>query len=127
MRRWLSLAALCLSVAGYPFCTPISPQPQYRPPQNNLYDDIKTPLLILIGANDNETDPIQCATKAERLAAKGQPVSSHVYPGVTPALDDSRLTGQRTNGRDIYRYDKTATDDATERMRQFFGRYLKRP
>ncbi len=113
-------------IAVYPFCTPISNSPQYRLLQNNLYDDIKTPLLILIGADDNETDPIECAAKAGRLQSKGQPVAYHVYPGVTHAFDDVRFTGGRTNGRYLYRYDKAATDDAAERMRQFFGQYLKR-
>ena len=113
-------------IAVYPFCTPISNSPQYRAIQNNLYDDIKTPLLILIGAEDNETDPIQCAQKARYLEAEGQPVSHHVYPGVTHAFDDSRFAGRHTNGRYIYRYDKAATEDAADRMRQFFGQYLKR-
>lgn len=115
-------------VAVYPFCTPISPAPQYRALQNNLYDDIKTPLLILIGGDDNETDPVECAAKAGRLVAKGEPVSYHVYPGVTHSFDDRRLGDQQrvSRGRYIYRYDKAATDDAAERMRQFFGQYLKR-
>jgi dienelactone hydrolase len=114
-------------IAVYPFCTPISSSPQYRVIQNNLYDDIKTPLLILIGGDDNETDPIQCAAKASHLVAEGEPVSYHVYPGVTHAFDDSRFTGDRPQrGRYIYRYDKAATEDAADRMRQFFGQNLRR-
>lgn len=112
-------------IAAYPYCMPTTATEPYHSVQNNFYDDIGTPLLLLIGGADDETDPGQCVAQAQRLEARGEPVTYKLYPGVTHSFD---LTvaggGMRVRGH-LYRYDAAATADATKRMYAFFGKYLK--
>lgn len=112
-------------ISVYALCTPGKYGPAAFERSNNLLDDVSTPLLILIGGADDETDPIQCEAKARSLQAKGQPVSYKVYPGVTHAFDQVGAgSGTRVRGF-LYRYDEAATLDAGEQMKLFFGRHLK--
>lgn len=112
-------------IAAYPYCMATTTAEPFRSMQNNFYDDVGTPLLLLIGSADDETDPGQCVARAQSLQAGGEPVSYKLYPGVTHAFDQpSPRDGIRVRGH-FYRYDAAATEDATRRMDAFFGKYLK--
>ena len=110
-------------ISVYPYCVRRDAGRAARLVQYNLYDDIAVPLLILIGGADDHTDPLECAAKAQALAARGQPVSHKVYPNATHGFDQTSSVGQRIRGY-LYLYDKPATDDAAEEMRRFFQRHL---
>jgi dienelactone hydrolase len=113
------------SVAFYPYCTPLLLPPtipaSVQERTTNLYPDVDTPLLILIGDADDETPARQCAEPAQRLARFGRPVALHVYPGVTHAFDQASLGSEpwRSPRGYVYRYDPRATEDAAGRALAF--------
>ena len=117
------------AVALYPYCTPSGGQAgaQYRGVQDNLYDDITTPTLILIGDADNETPALLCGGKGQILAAKGEPISVVVLPGATHAFDLAELGGRglRKPEGPVYRYNPEATEKAGTLSREFFDKHLR--
>jgi dienelactone hydrolase len=78
-------------VALYPSC--VSPRPDWSAAAQerltNLYDDVDTPTLILVGEADQDTPSvgINCARAAERLRSAGRPVEVRLYPGAGHAFD----------------------------------------
>jgi dienelactone hydrolase len=118
------------AVALYPYCTSSGGQTaaQYRDVQNNLYDDITTPTLILVGEADNEAPALLCTVKTRRLAALGEPISVTVFPGATHAFDLAELGGRELRKPEgyVYRYNPEATAAAGTLSRDFFDRYLRR-
>ena len=106
-------------VAVYPSC--VHPQsdwpladPATRERQTNLYGDVETPTLILIG--DADVDPPgvarYCASRVAELRSAGRPVDIKVYPGAGHGFDQS------------FRYDKRTTEDAVKTSLAFYERHL---
>ena len=107
------------AVSFYPGCSG-------SPTQMDMYlsDDIDTPLLVLMGSEDNETPPSACVRRLESIARGGLPVAWHVYPGATHCWDCENLDGftKTVRGESItYRYNKEVHEDSAKRMFGFFG------
>lgn len=112
-------------VAFYPWC-----RGSYAA-QNNLYGDIVTPVLILVGSADDETPAAQCEDAVHALQATGKPVRIKVYPGATHVFDgvafgDKPFVNSYAGRTFVYRYDVTATADAEKEMKDFLARQLER-
>lgn len=108
-------------VSFYPGCSAI------RPATGNPYEavrpDIDTPLLVLMGEEDNETPPIDCTSRLEPLRVSGKPVEWHTYPAATHCWDCRNLDRFRKvdfRGTAVeYRYDKEASKDSARRLFEF--------
>lgn len=116
------------AVALYPYCTSSGGQfgaARYR--QDNLYDDITTPTLIVIGDVDNESPALLCTGKGQVLAAKGEPISVVVLPGATHAFDLAELGNRELRKPEgpVYRYNPEATEKAGTLSRDFFDKHLR--
>ena len=59
-------------ISVYPWCNQ-QVGTKYQDHQWNFYDDTDIPLLVLLGADDDEADPRSCIDKAKANAAKGLP------------------------------------------------------
>ena len=94
-------------------------------------DDIDLPVIAFLGAIDNEAPAKPCVEAAERLRAKGRPVSYKVYPDTTHSFDEPRwgTQGQQimhgTRGPFLYRFNPQARDDAWREMKTLFDAKLK--
>lgn len=67
---------LAFSVAFYPFCG------------FDLSEErLASPLLILVGSEDNWTPPAPCQREVAALAARGEPAEIEVYPGARHGFD----------------------------------------
>lgn len=113
-------------VAFYPGCFTI--RPKTVPAYEIVRPDIDRPLLVLMGAEDNETPPSDCVSRLEPLKAQGAPVEWHVYPNATHCWDCENLhnfskTDVRGN-RVTYRYDRDVTADSARRMFEFLDKAL---
>ena len=75
-------------ISVYPWCNQQGGR-AYQDHQWNFYNDTDIPLLVLLGADDDEADPRSCIDKAKKNAAKGMPVEFTVFPGTTHAFDHS--------------------------------------
>jgi dienelactone hydrolase len=121
-------ASFGATVALYPACTDSHPSlsPAARARLNNLYDDIDTPLLILVAGADDQAPPANCTEKAESLRRAGRPVSFKLYPGAPHAFDMTNVgtVGRRDAQGHFYRYDPEATADAAKVSLEFFDRNL---
>ena len=57
---------------------------------NNLYDDVDTPLLILVAGADDQAPPASCTEKAEALALPGHSArlrhDEHGHDGTREAI-----------------------------------------
>lgn len=79
------------AAAYYPVC--VSPRADWpaaaRERSNNLFDDIATPTLILMGADDTDTPNVaqNCANKVAYLAGRGRPITIHMYPNANHVFD----------------------------------------
>lgn len=114
------------AVAFYPGCFTIKPKtmPQYE----IVRPDIDRPLLVLMGADDNETPSPDCISRLEPIKAQGAPVEWHVYPNATHCWDCANLhnfskTDVRGN-RVTYLYDKEVTADSARRMFEFLEKAM---
>lgn len=58
------------------------------------------PLLVLIGSADDWTPAAPCAALAATVAARGEPMSIHTYPGAYHDFDNPALKRQRVR-RDV--------------------------
>lgn len=130
-KRWSGSGTFQAAVAFYPTCTGSHPNPQVRESQNNLYDDIHVPLLLLLGEADDESPATPCVEKAKLLQSKGQPVFWRLFPDATHGFDLAHL-GTRmlivdagVRGRFTYRYSPEVTAEAWNETRAFFAKYLK--
>lgn len=114
-------------VSFYPGCFHITP-PNGRPPYEILNNDIKHPLLMLMGEDDTETPAGECVPKLEAAKSAGAVVEWHVYPQTTHcwdcrALDGRSKTDWRGNRVD-YRFSPSATKDGRQRMFEFLKRMM---
>jgi dienelactone hydrolase len=113
-------------VSFYPGCFTL------RPANGNPYElirpDIGTPLLVLMGALDNETPAEECVQKLEPLRAGGAPIELHVFPDTTHCWDCKNLSGFTkidSRGNHVqYRYSEAVTIDAGKRMFAFLSARL---
>ena len=91
----------------------------------NFYDDISTPLLLLLGEEDDEARPDSCIPQARKNVARGQPVAWKLYPKATHAFDIANLAGEPITfqrGRFTYRGDAQITEQAWQEMKAFLER-----
>lgn len=103
-------------VSLYPWCNEQGGQ-GYQDHQWNFYDDTTTPLLVLLGADDQDADPRSCIEQGTKNAAKGMPVEYKVFTATTHAFDHSLMGdkpvvtqyGRRTVTQ---RYNKQAVDES---------------
>lgn len=115
-------------VSVYPWCNERTrgfPQDH----QWNFYDDTTTPLLVLLGADDDDSDPRSCIDAAKANAAKGLPVEYKVLPGTTHGFDHSLMADkpfvQQRFGRTItYRYNRESVEAAWKLTLDFLGRHF---
>lgn len=94
------------------------------------------PVLILIGADDDWTDPRQCEALAERQRARGADVTLVVYPGAVHYFDVEAQPRvflaevENRNAKDgsccgaTVGFDAAANADAHRRIGEFFARHL---
>ena len=94
------------------------------------------PVLILIGGDDDWTNPEACRTLAVRQRAKGADVTTVVYPGAVhyfdvegqprvflPEVENRNAKGGGCCGATVG-YDPAASADAHRRVADFFARHL---
>jgi dienelactone hydrolase len=116
----------------YPGCGSDSPNPAAQATYK-WGDDIITPVMLLLGAIDDESPPQFCTGKADRLRARGQPILYKVYANTTHSFDSpiwglqGREIRHGTRGPFLYRYNPDATEDAWHEVRALFDRHLKNP
>jgi len=93
-------------------------------------------VLILIGADDDWTNPAECEELARRQRAKGADVTVVVYPGAVhyfdvegqprvflPDVENRNAKTGRCCGATVG-FDAVANADAHRRIGEFFGRHL---
>ncbi|HVZ45510.1 MAG TPA: dienelactone hydrolase family protein [Ramlibacter sp.] len=112
------------AVAFYPGCAG-------SPTQTDMFlgDDIATPLLVLMGAQDNETPPSACTERLESLKSGGLPVDWHVYPNVGHCWDCENLNNFSKTVRGVqvvYRYDKATHEDSAGRLFDFLNTHMSK-
>lgn len=106
------------AVSVYPVC--VSPRSDWpadaQERSTNLYGDVDTPLLVLMGEADTDTPNVaaNCATAVEQLRRAGRSVDIKLYPGAWHAFDQP--------GR---WYHAEATRDAMATSLQFFDQHLR--
>ncbi len=117
-------------IAFYPWCNE-RVGPAHQDHQWNFYDDIGTPLLVLLGENDDEADPRSCIDQARKNAERGQPVAWKVYEKTTHAFDFANAAGEYVmfkratpRGTVTYRGDAQAVERAWQDMKAFLDRHL---
>src|SRR5919204_1973820 len=94
------------------------------------------PVLILIGSDDDWTNPAECEALAARQRAKGADVTIVVYPGAVHYFDvegqprvflaeveNHNAAGGRCCGATVG-FDAAANADAHRRVGEFFARHL---
>lgn len=118
-------------VGLYPWCHHQG-GPGHQDHQWNFYDDTTTPLLLLLGADDEEADPRSCIEKAKANAARGMPVEHRVFPGTTHGFDHSLLADKpfvfQQGGRTVtYRYNRESVEAAWRLALDFLGRHVAGP
>jgi dienelactone hydrolase len=114
-------------VSFYPWCNEVTPTGGDH--QVNYYGDIDVPLLMLLGAADDDSPPATCIAEGKKSVAKGQPVSWKLYPNATHGFDFAHLgkqpmkvqTGKRVA---TYRYNPEATTEAGRDLQNFLTRHM---
>lgn len=98
-------------VSFYPLRAPYSGGSDER--SNNLYTDVDTPTLILMGEADTDTPAVvaNCVARVESMRRAGRPIGIKLFPGAGHVFDV---------------YHAEATRAATVAMRQFFDQHLGR-
>jgi dienelactone hydrolase len=112
-------AGLKALIAFYPYCGDLA---VYRS---------STPLLMLLGADDNWTPAEPCRFLAERARADGRNVTAVVYPGAHHGFDGAHIArptviadARRGAGATVA-YNPTAHADAERRVKQFLAEALR--
>jgi dienelactone hydrolase len=113
-------------VSFYPGCRMITPPS--GPSYEIVQPDIDSPLMVLMGEEDNETPPGECVTKLNSVKASDPLVEWHIYPGTTHCWDCKQLDGRSkvdARGNQItYRYNEDVTRDSARRMFEFLERTM---
>ena len=114
-------------VSFYPWCNRQGGA-GYQDHQWNFYDDTTTPLLVLIGADD-DSDPRSCIEQAKQNAEMCMPVEYRLLPDTTHAFDHS-LWGDKPVEVDYgrrtvtYRYNKQSVDTSWALIVDFLKRQV---
>jgi dienelactone hydrolase len=118
--------------AFYPGCG--TSQPFASANVTEFYDwggDVTTPLMLFLGAKDDETPPRFCTDKADRARSRGQPVSYKVYEDTTHAFDYATLGNREfrrplggNRGTATYRYNQASTEASAAALLAFLAGYL---
>src|SRR5436190_13945125 len=77
------------------------------------------PTLVFHGTADEEVSYKRCAALVERSRENGGNVEIKIYPGATHSFDSPSRKRQKVDAN------AEATEDAVERSRDFFARYLR--
>ncbi len=94
-------------------------------------NDVKTPLLVLMGELDTETEPEHCLPLLTEQKAKGAPVEWEVYKNATHVFDDMKWATQEFRKKDfrgvdvVYRYNAEVTKMSEERAFSFIAKQMK--
>ena len=127
--RYLGGERFAAIVSVYPWCN----QQVGRTRQDhqwNFYDDTDIPLLVVLGADDDEADPRSCIEQAKKNIAKGLPVDLAVLPGTTHAFDHTWMGAEpvvatKGDGRTItYRFNRASVETTWKLTLEFLGRRL---
>lgn len=115
-------------VSVYPWCNQ-QVGTRYQDHQWNFYDDTDVPLLVVLGADDDEADPRSCIDKAKENAAKGLPVEFTVLPGTTHAFDhswmgDKPVVDKAGSLTVTYRYNRESVETTWKLTLDFLGRHV---
>lgn len=115
-------------ISVYPWCNEQVGR-THQDHQWNFYDDTDIPLLVLLGADDDEADPRSCIAKAKENAAKGLPVEFTVFPGTTHAFDhtwmgDKPVVSQQAGHTVTYRYNPQSVEATWKLTLDFVARHV---
>jgi len=116
-RRAAGIPGFRAVVSVYPVC--VSPRPDWpasvRERLTNLYGDVETPTLVLIGGADTDTPSVaaNCEAAVARLRAARRPVDIKIYPSAGHAFDQS------------WNLNAQATADAIQTTLAFYRRNLR--
>jgi dienelactone hydrolase len=105
----------------------------FSPKHNISYvrDDMSTPLLALLGAEDHDGDPKECIPRLDKVKADGAPVQWHLFDGVGHVWDQpSRSPGKRMPfdeppGWTWFAYDAKVTEQSHALAFDFLGRAMR--
>lgn len=88
-------------------------------------DDMRQPVLALMGERDNETPADECVTKFEAARRAGSAVAWHVYPDAGHCWDCKQLDGLSkvdVRGNTVsYHYRSDITQDSAQRLFAFLA------
>ncbi|HET9404494.1 MAG TPA: dienelactone hydrolase family protein [Burkholderiales bacterium] len=117
-------------VSVYPWCHHQGPGRERRDHHWNFFDDTDIPLLVLVGADDDEADPRSCITKAKANAGRGLPVELAVFPNTTHAYDhswmgDKPVMARLGNRMVTYRFNRESVEASWKLTLDFLARHLK--
>lgn len=112
-------------VSLYPWCNRQGGA-TYQDYQWNFYDDTTTPLLVLIG-EDDESNPQSCVQQAKQNAEMGMPVEIRLFPDTTHAFDhslwgDKPVEVQYGLRTVTYRYNRQSVEKSWELIVDFLKR-----
>lgn len=131
-RRAQGADGLRAIAAFYPGCGTDAFNPPARVRENYEWgSDIVTPLMLFLGAKDDDSPPHHCTQKADRAKSRGQPVSYKTYPDATHSFDNplwgvaGRQVQSGSRGAFVYRYSPAATEESARDLRSLLDQYLK--
>jgi dienelactone hydrolase len=126
-KRYVGGEAFRAIVAMYPWCNERAGQGGDH--QYNFNDDTDVPLLLLLGADDDDAPPRSCVEQAQKNKARGLPVEWKLYPNTTHGFDFSNLGDKPliirrpgAGGTITYRYNAAAVQDAWALSQAFYAR-----
>jgi dienelactone hydrolase len=95
--------------------------------ENNPTSALTDPLLLLIGASDDWTDPRGCERFMNGVGQSTAPGTFHAYPDTYHKFDDPEANRVVRVNRNAYtlRYNAQAAADAHDRVLAFFKQYLQ--
>jgi dienelactone hydrolase len=109
--------------AFYPGCFRVSRS--NAPVFDIVSDDMKQPVLVLMGAADNETPASECVEKLQAARSAGSAVDWHIYPDTGHCWDCRQLDGRNKTdfrGNSIsYKFSQDVTADSFKRLFQFLA------
>lgn len=115
-------------ISVYPWCNE-QVGTTHQDHQWNFYDDTDIPLLVVVGADDDEADPRSCIDQAKKNAAKGLPVQLAILPGTTHAFDhtwmgDKPVVAKSGSLTVTYRYSRKSVETTWKLVLDFLGRHI---
>lgn len=122
------------AISFYPACAYYDvklPTREARVDIRYLARKITTPLLVLMGEDDTETDPKDCVPLLSEQKGQGAPVEWEIYTNTTHAFDDIKWQFQTFRKKDfrgtevVYRYNEESVREAEKRAFAFLERHMK--